>query len=322
MISALLLIAQPQVADCTQERAALSAAADVIESRYVLADIARKSAATLRERATSGAFDKHCDDPEAFAQFMTKQLRTVMTDNHVYMEYAPHSSEHGDNDWLEKWRQGAPARGHGIKTVQRLDNNIAYLHVTDFYDYEMAEQAFSSAFTLASSSDALILDLRGNPGGSPETAWPLQWSFMEPGSQMPLRREKRSGLEPDRQEPKITWPRYGAQRPLAILLDQTSFSAPEAVAYSLQAQGRAVVIGSPSGGGAHMLGEGAALPGGWKIGVPEMRPFSPHTGSNWERTGVIPDIEASKNDAIAAAQKWIAIQLKTKRAASKPETAP
>lgn len=322
MISAFLLSLQPVPADCAEERAAVAEMAEAIDRKYVLADIATRSAAAVRKKLREGAFDQYCADSEAFAKHMTKQLRAILNDGHVFIEYAPDSLEAGDDDWLETWRNGAPARGFGVKQVERLKDNISYLHLTDFFEFSTAKEAMKAAFELVSSSDGLILDLRNNPGGSPETEWPVQWTFMAPDSAIPLHRETRHGKKPDMPEPSLQWPRYGTKRPLAILVDKSTFSAPEAVAYSLQAQGRATVFGAPSGGGAHMLGDAVPLTGGWHIAVPETRPYSPHTGGNWEGTGVIPDIETSKEGAIEAAQKWIVGELDSKRAASKMETAP
>lgn len=310
MIMALLLASTPVATNCEQEREAVSQMADAIEHRYVLEKTAKEAAENLRAENRGGLFDRHCNDADAFAKYMTEYLRTEMKDGHLYVEHAPDSKEHGNDDWLEKWREEAPSRNHGVKAVRRLKDNIAYLHISDFYEYDPAKKALTAAFELVHNSDALILDLRGNPGGTPETEWPVQWTFMSAGSVTPLRKEKRSGPEPDMPEPTLDWPRYGTKRPMVILVDKTTFSAPEAVAYSLQAQGRAIVIGSPSGGGAHMLGEGVAVPGGWKISVPETRPYSPHTGGNWEGTGVVPDIAATKEEAIATAQKWLLDQLK------------
>jgi C-terminal processing protease CtpA/Prc len=314
MIIALLLAAQT-IPDCADERIAMAQMADAIEQRYVLEDKALSAASRLREQSEAGQLDQHCDDPKAFAQKLTTYLRTQMEDDHVHVEYAPESAGSGDNDWLEEWRADAAGRGFGVKKIERMDGNIAYLHLTDFYELDMMRDSLAAAFQLVESSDGLILDLRNNPGGSPETEWPVQWTFMKAGAPLPLRRESRSGSLPDLEEPDITWPRYGTDKPLIILVNRRTFSAPEAVAYSLQAQGRALVIGSASGGGANMLGDGVAVSGGWKIGVPEIRPYSPHTGKNWERTGIVPDIVSEDSEAIAKAHDWILGKLESKRAA-------
>lgn len=322
MISALLLLAQPVPPACGEERAAISQAADAIERDYVLADIAGRAAGTIRTRLAAGQFDRHCDDPDAFADHVTEQLRAILADGHVFVEYAPDSRAAGDDDWIETWRSGAAARGYGVRRVERLKDNIAYLHLTDFFELEPAKRALSAAFELVKDSDGLILDLRNNPGGSDETEWPVQWTFMEKGSALPLHRENREGKLADIREPDLPWVRYGSSRPLAILVDKTTFSAPEAVAYSLHAQGRAKIFGAPSGGGAHMLGEAVRLTGGWQVVVPEVRPYSPYTGGNWEGSGVIPDVPASRANARPEAEAWIRAQVKEKGAVSGPETTP
>lgn len=322
MITALLLLAQPAPPACVEERKAISEAADAIETDYVLADVAKRAADAIRTSLAAGQFDHHCDDPKAFAVDATKKLRAILKDGHVFLDHAPESRKAGEDDWIEAWRNGAAANGFGVRHVERLKDNIAYLHLTGFYELEPAKGALSAAFELVKDSDGLILDLRNNPGGSDETEWPVQWTFMDKGSALPLHRENREGKLSGSSEPELPWPRYGSSRPLAILVDKSTFSAPEAVAYSLQSQGRAKIFGSPSGGGAHMLGEAVRLTGGWQVVIPEVRPYSPYTGGNWERSGVVPDVRATRENARAAAAAWIGEQIKEKGAVSEPETTP
>ena len=322
MIAAFLLMTLSTPPACVEERAALAEAANAIARDYVLAEMAEKAAGRIRTQLAAGHFDEHCNDPEAFADWVTEQLRDILSDGHVFVEYAPNSEKAGDDDWVATWRNGAAARGFGVRRVERLEGNIAYLHLTDFFEMETAKDALTAAFELVSSSDGMILDLRNNPGGSDETEWPVQWTFMDKGSVMPLHRENREGRLPDIGEPELPWVRYGRSRPLAILVDKSTFSAPEAVAYSLQAQGRAKIFGSPSGGGAHMLGEAVRLSGGWQIVIPEVRPFSPYTGQNWEGSGVLPDVEAKRKNAVTLAAKWVRGQAHKKGAVPEPETTP
>ena len=59
--------------------------------------------------------------------------------------------------------------------------------------------------------------------------------------------------------------------------------------YTLQAEGRVQVIGETTGGGAHptrMVPVSPTL----AISVPFARPVNPVTGTNWEGTGVVPDV--------------------------------
>lgn len=69
----------------------------------------------------------------------------------------------------------------------------------------------------------------------------------------------------------------------------------------MQAMKRATVIGERTWGGAH-----AARP--YRLGehfyavIPSRRTISPITGTNWEGTGVIPDIAAAPDNALAVAK--------------------
>ncbi|HYH11564.1 MAG TPA: S41 family peptidase, partial [Thermomicrobiales bacterium] len=85
-------------------------------------------------------------------------------------------------------------------------------------------------------------------------------------------------------------------RPVAIMINHRTFSAPEAVTYALQQEQRAVVVGSRSSGGANMMDDAASLPSGFRLGVPIHRPIGRLTGTNWEGIGVQPD-EVTSGDA-------------------------
>jgi hypothetical protein len=289
---------------CAPERAAALEIADAIEERYVIEDVAKHSAETIRSDAASGALDVNCGDGSAFAQHLTDYLREVTGDKHFFVDF-PSGNETG-TDWIEEWRNGAAANAFGVARVERLNGNIGYLAISSFYEYEPAKDALTAAFSLLSTSDALILDLRNNGGGSPETAWPIEWTFRSAGAPISRRIDCRVCEHDPLTEADFDWPRYGSERPLVILINKRSFSAAEAVAYGLQAEGRAIVIGDGSGGGAHMLGGGVSVSGGWVVGIPEARPLNSVTGSNWEGEGVVPDIEAQTEDALSKALEYLA----------------
>jgi hypothetical protein len=68
---------------------------------------------------------------------------------------------------------------------------------------------------------------------------------------------------------------------------------------TLQALGRAVVIGETTGGGAHPT-RGFPIGAAVRIAIPFARSIYPVTGTNWEGTGIVPDIavpEAQARDA-------------------------
>ena len=78
------------------------------------------------------------------------------------------------------------------------------------------------------------------------------------------------------------------KQPLYILVNKKTASAAEAFAFTLQAQGRAVIIGQTSAGGAHM---NTWYPVNDEIfvSVSTAAPVLPGTERSWEGKGVKPD---------------------------------
>jgi hypothetical protein len=71
--------------------------------------------------------------------------------------------------------------------------------------------------------------------------------------------------------------------------------------YTLQAAGRAVIVGEPTNGRANPGGF-VGVPGGFAVFVSGGSPENPITHSNWEGTGVQPDVQAASAEALARAQ--------------------
>jgi hypothetical protein len=79
-------------------------------------------------------------------------------------------------------------------------------------------------------------------------------------------------------------------------------SGGEGFAYALQAQGRAVVVGQGTGGGAHPT-QPYPVAGGFVLMVPWGESISPITGTNWEGIGVIPDVPVPADEALETAHR-------------------
>ena len=65
--------------------------------------------------------------------------------------------------------------------VEVLDGNVGYLQITAFYRADEGTETLETAMNFVSHTDALILDLRNNGGGSPDTAIQLlSYFFRQP----------------------------------------------------------------------------------------------------------------------------------------------
>ncbi len=89
--------------------------------------------------------------------------------------------------------------------------------------------------------------------------------------------------------------------PVYILTSAQTFSAAEAFAYCLQSRKRATVIGEVTGGGAHRVTVRQWPKWGVGLSLPNTRPINPITKTDWEGTGVKPDIETEAAEALRIA---------------------
>ncbi|MFD3779152.1 S41 family peptidase [Streptomyces sp. NPDC058612] len=86
-------------------------------------------------------------------------------------------------------------------------------------------------------------------------------------------------------------------RPVYVLTSSATFSGGEDVAYTLQAHGRAVVIGETTRGGAHPTVR-HAVTAHVQVTVPSARTVNTVTGTNWEGVGVLPDVPVPADRAL------------------------
>jgi len=91
-----------------------------------------------------------------------------------------------------------------------------------------------------------------------------------------------------------------ADQPMYILTSAYTFSGAEGFAYRLQVLKRATIVGETTGGGANAGGVVNIAPF-FAVWMPMGRPVDRQTGTNWEGTGVVPDIKTTAADALASA---------------------
>lgn len=278
----------------------LTNAARLIETRYVdPADGARIAAAlrNARERWTD------VTDPKQFAEQVTRWLRSVSSDGHLGLSYSEEPIAEGDPAGftaaeMEKW-YGAHLN-HGIEKIERLPGNIMLLDIRVFPPSQMAGDVFAAAMTVVAQGDALIIDLRKNGGGA-ETAELLMGYLLESGSPLTGSYDRPSDTRRYISSPSwVPGRRFGSNKPLYVLTSARTFSAAEAVAYSLQALGRATIVGETTGGGAHPF-EYRRVHEHFAVDLPEGKSINPITGTNWQGTGVKPDVEVPADQALDTA---------------------
>jgi len=146
----------------------------------------------------------------------------------------------------------------------------------------------------------MIIDLRRNGGGEPSSVAHLMSHFFAPGD---VRHLNDIYTRPtDATQQYWTNPSVGVRYtgPVYVLTSPRTFSGGEEAAYDFQTQKRATLIGEATGGGANP-GDFVAIGEGFGAFIPTGRAINPITKTNWEHTGVKPDIAVPAADALKVA---------------------
>ncbi|KQV47607.1 MULTISPECIES: S41 family peptidase [unclassified Duganella] len=249
---------------------------------------------------------------EAFADALTERLRELVRNRHLGImhdadgfpgmdrEERPLS----DQERAQMYAQVA-ASGYGIERVERLPGNVGYFKTKSFAPGTPSAPAVAKAMTSLADTEALIIDLRDNGGGSRD-AVPLLASYLfdKPARLNDLfAREGNKTIE-NWTSKEVAGKRFGGTKPVYILASQGTYSAAEDFIYALKNLKRAVIIGETTKGGASPA-KLFWLDRNFAILIPQETSISPVTRTNWEGVGIAPDIAVPAADALQAAQAEI-----------------
>ena len=303
-----LMMAAPALAQQAPDnapRAVVDRVADQIEAQYFDPALARRIADDLRQRAHSGTFDR-MTDPFALSQSLTTILQAQDRHFRVNWRDPAKAAESGGIGFMPPDPELAARRtGYGFRKVEILPGNIGYVDLAGFSPIDWTDPNFptrlaaDSALSLIARTDAVIIDLRGNGGGHPTMVGYLASAFLAPDARPYNIFHSREGTESEGPQTPYAHPRPDV--PLFILTSGRTASAAEAFAYTLQAAGRATIVGDTSMGAANPGGEVDAG-GGYAIFISMGSPVNPITHGNWEGTGVVPQVKVTPDQALRDAQ--------------------
>lgn len=296
--------------DAATKQTVISNLNQAMHKKYIFPTVAKKVEAMLQKRLKAGDYEK-ISGAEEFAKTLTEHLQTETHDKHLSVDYEEGEIPIEETDSVKKQeeieRNAEEERGFmksvnfGIERLERLPGNVGYLELRGFGTTEIVGHAISAAMTLLNASDALIIDLRKNGGGSPDTV-ALLASYFIPA-------ETHLNDIYNREEDKTTqiWssaytagPRYDKNKRVYVLTSKDTFSAAEDFSYTLQSLKRSTTIGEVSGGGAHPVGP-VRLHAHFNAGIPYGRSINPITKTNWEGVGVNPEVKVEAESALKTA---------------------
>jgi hypothetical protein len=270
-----------------------------LNRHYVFPTTAKQIETLLRKRQQDGKYDAISNGVQ-FASQLTADMASVAHDVHMKVRFSP-SFLRPDRE-PDPVTNAAPNRHHGIDNVAHLTPGIGYLRISAFPSPALVADKYASVMNELSDTDALIIDVRSNRGGAARSVALLISYFVDQRTRLNDIWSRDSGQT--RQfwtEDRLDGKRYGGKKPVVILAGPGTASAGEDFTYTMQALKRATVIGERTWGGAHPVTL-YRLSGHFYAAIPNSRSISPITHTNWEGTGVTPDIKAPPADALAVAK--------------------
>jgi hypothetical protein len=286
----------------------------VLNKQYIYPDKAELMVSDLKKNYKSGVYYNIKDRTDLGMQ-LHKDVQLAFHDGHLSVAYDPQlaadlaaSIPDTANNRREYEKNLLEARENNFayKRAEILPGNIGYVRWDGFYEFvDEALPTVNGAFRFVGNCKALIIDMRNNGGGSPDMVLQTQSYFFNERTHMNdiIGRNNdtvRRWADPSKTDFKLNMPVY-------ILTSHGTFSAAEDFTYGLQCAKRATVVGDTTGGGAHPT-RPFALGLGFVAFIPTHRSVNTATNTDWEGTGVRPDVAVPSDQALLKAQALIFTQ--------------
>jgi retinol-binding protein 3 len=296
---------EDKVLDRTEKERVIDGVIINLKAHYLYSDVAGKMADALL-KSEQREDEREETDGGAFAFSITKQLRDISHDKHLEVIYNPFK--------LPQARQPAVANGAahppeerrrdncGISNAKILAGNIGYLKVDAFSDPVECRSGLDVAMVRLNNAAALIFDLRQNHGGDPRMVDLIaSYLFDQPTHLNDMYNPRSKATEEYWTHSPIPGNKL-ANKPALVLTSSMTISGGEEFCYDLKMLKRATIVGERTGGGAHIASL-HRIDDHFAIAVPFAKPVNPISKSDWEGTGVVPDIEVKEGNALARAAK-------------------
>jgi hypothetical protein len=290
---------------------------------YIYPQMTQRMRARLdRDRAQLVAMT----DEVAFGKAVSAALQDVAHDKHlnlVYFEHGAPKSDPSDDATpspaeVAKESQSDSMHNGGIRGSYWLPGNIGYINLRGFPGgTDGAKRAIDAAMATVANTDALIIDVRRNGGGDPDSLDYWMGYFFQRPTELTSIHWITPKPHVDRQfsAAHVAGKFYG--KPIYVLTSAHTFSCAEQFAYDMQSTHRATLVGETTGGGANP-GAFNRVDDRFMVFVPTGRAYNPYTDTNWEGVGVKPEVPAAASDALVQAYT-LALKRSSNTSADLPE---
>jgi C-terminal processing protease CtpA/Prc len=279
--------------------------AKVMRETYAYPENGKKAAELVERKQRAGDYDK-IDTGEELAKQLSTDLNGICKDAHLRVRFSEETlpvraqAAEPSPEEIKRNEEYVRYANAGFSKVERLNGNIGYLAFRNFMEVSAAKRPIKAAMEFLQDTDALIIDIRDNGGGEPETVQLICSYFF---GAKPVHLNDLVSRDGKRQEfwtlENIDGPRY-LDKDIYVLTSKRTGSAAEEFSYNLKNLKRALIVGEPTWGGANPGGV-YRLNDHFGVFVPHMHAENPITRTNWEGTGVLPDVAVSPAEGLKLA---------------------
>jgi len=286
----------------SEQELILKKTGELLKNNYVFLELGQACANFLDEQNRFKHYSQ-ITHPRAFAKQLSTDLKNIHHDQHIRVQTRTPADRRLVKDPNLNFFLHTHERikeNLGFRQVRILTGNVGYLDIRSFEPLELAREKALSVLQFLKDTDAMIIDLRANIGGNPSTVQFLCSLFFD----KPVHLNSIYWRREDYTEEFWTMDHIGIAKkpdiPIFILVSSKTFSAGEEMAYNLQVQNRAVLVGETTAGGANP-GYSFTINERFSIFIPTGRSINPVTGTNWEGSGVKPDIQVKASESLTVA---------------------
>lgn len=300
--------------DAAERKKVIDGVGDNLKEYYIDAAVAQQMADALKAHEAKGDYAA-ISDGDAFASRLTDDLQAVSHDKHLRVNFnsfkAPPMKAPTPEDEA-RFHQQMERDNCAFDKVEILPNNIGYIKFDGFMDAGFCGPTVVAAMGFVAHTDALIFDLRQNGGGQPAMVTMIaSYLFDEPTHLIDIYNRKEDKTTQNWTLSYLPGHRMTTQ-PVFVLTSKRTFSGAEEFAFDLKNQKRATIVGETTGGGAHPV-SGHLVADYFMVGVPFAKSLDPVTKTNWEGTGVEPNVKVPAADALETAEKLALEQIQAKK---------
>lgn len=281
---------------------------------YFFEDLAAKVDKDLKTRREKGEYDS-IENGREFAKKLNDDLQALCHDAHLNVGYSEEvlpvrksEREVSDAELKQAAKEERLVNG-GFERVERLAGNVGYVEVRGFMSPKAFKRPADAAMSFLADTDAIIIDLRRNGGGDPESVQYLCSYLFDKKVHLNDITMRGQGKQ-EFWTVEVPGKRF-ADQPVYVLTSKRTGSGAEECAYDIQSLKRGTIVGESTWGGANP-GERVRLNDHFYAFIPNGQAMNPHTHKNWEGTGVQPDVAVPAPDALKVAHTAILKELLAK----------